>query len=89
MQEIRYIVYKAKSRLVRRRRFCGLVAGILPHVNTFVLPFKLSCFGALLSSFANHNQEVLCKHKGHALSLVAKLLLFVVKEMAKIYVKQL
>lgn len=54
-----------------------------------VLPFKLPRFGALLSSFANHNQEVLRKHKGHALPLVPKLLLFVVEEMAKVYVEQL
>lgn len=54
-----------------------------------VLPFELPCFGALLSSFANNNQEVLCEHKGHAFSLVPKFLLFVVEEMAKVYVEQL
>lgn len=54
-----------------------------------VLPFKLPCFGALLSSFANDDQEVLCEHEGHALPLVAKLLLFVVEEMAEVYVEQL
>lgn len=54
-----------------------------------MLPFKLSCFCALLRSFANNDQEVLCEHKGHTFSLVPKLLLFVVKEMAKVYVEQL
>lgn len=52
-----------------------------------MLPFELPRFGALLSSFANHNQEVLRKHKGHTLSLVPELLLFVVEEMAKVYVE--
>lgn len=63
-----------------------------PKIKTcllLVLPFELSCFGALLSSFANNDQEVLREHKGHAFSLVPKLLLFVVKEMAKVYVEQL
>lgn len=54
-----------------------------------MLPFELSCFGALLSSFADDNQKVLREHEGNAFSLVPKLLLFVVKEMAKVYVKQL
>lgn len=54
-----------------------------------MLPFKLPCFGALLSSLANNDQEVLCEHKGHTLSLVPELLLFVVEEMAKVYVEQL
>lgn len=54
-----------------------------------MLPFELPSFGALLSSFANNNQEVLCEHEGHTFSLVPKLLLFVVEEMAKVYVEQL
>lgn len=54
-----------------------------------MLPFKLPCFGALLSSFANNDQEVLRQHKGHTFSFVPKLLLFVVEEMTKVYVEQL
>lgn len=53
------------------------------------LPFKLPRFGALLRSFANNNQKVLREHKGDALPLVPKLLLFVVKEVTKVYVEQL
>lgn len=54
-----------------------------------LLPFKLPRLGAFLSSFADNDQEVLGQHKRHTFSLVAKLLLFVVEEMAKINVEQL
>lgn len=53
------------------------------------LPFKLPCFGAFLSSFADDDQEVLCQHKGNAFSLVAELLLFMVEEVAEVDVEQL
>lgn len=54
-----------------------------------MLPLKLPRLGALLSSFANNDQEVLREHKGDSFSLVPKLLLFVVEEMAEVYVEQL
>lgn len=54
-----------------------------------VAPLKLFGLCALLGSFADDNQEVLRQYKGHSLSLVAKFLLLVIQEMAKIYVKQL
>lgn len=51
------------------------------------VPLKLFGLHTLLRSFADNNEEVLCQHEGHALSLVAKLLLLMIQKVAKIYMK--
>lgn len=51
------------------------------------LPLKLFGLHTLLGSFADDDEKVLRQHEGHALSLVAKLLLLMIQEMAKIYMK--
>lgn len=55
----------------------------------FSLPLELPCFCTLLGSFTDDDQKVLCEHEGHSFPLVAKLLLFVVEKMTKVYVEQL
>lgn len=53
------------------------------------VPLKLFGLCTLLGSLADDDEEVLCQYKGHSLSLVAKFLLLMIQEMAKIYMKQL
>lgn len=53
------------------------------------VPLKLFGLCALLGSLADDDEEVLCQYKGHSLSLVAKFLLLMIQEMAKIYMEQL
>lgn len=53
------------------------------------VPLKLFGLCTLLGSLADDDEEVLRQHEGHPLSLVAKLLLLVIQEMAKINVEQL
>lgn len=51
------------------------------------VPLKLFGLHTLLGSLADDDEEVLCQHEGHALSLVAKLLLLMIQKVAKIYMK--
>lgn len=51
------------------------------------LPLKLFGLHTLLGSLADDNEKVLRQHKGHAFSLVAKLLLLMIQKVAKIYMK--
>lgn len=54
-----------------------------------VIPLKLFGLCTLLGSLADDDQKVLRQYKGHSLSFVAKFLLLMIQEMAKIYMKQL
>lgn len=56
---------------------------------TAAVPLKLFGLCTLLGSLADDDEKVLRQHKGHSLSLVAKFLLLMIQEMAKINVKQL
>lgn len=53
------------------------------------VPLKLLGLGTLLHSFANDNKEVLCEDKGDTLTLITKLLLFMVQKMSKVDMEQL
>lgn len=57
---------------------CGLDAS---------LPLKLFGLHTFLGSLADDDKKVLRQHEGHALSLVAKLLLLMVQKVAKVYMK--
>lgn len=52
-------------------------------------PLKLFGLGGFLNSFTDDNEEVLSQDEGNPLSLVTKLLLLVVQEVAKVNVEQL
>lgn len=57
------------------------------HKHITEVPFKLFGLCALLGSFADDDEKVLCQNKGHSLSFVAKLLFLMIQEMAEIYMK--
>lgn len=67
--------------------FDGMLNENSPCRTDAPLPLKLFGLHTLLGSLADDNEKVLRQHEGHALPLVAKLLLLMIQKVAKIYMK--